>query len=163
MPIQKIKFPSQPGQTATNRIRVEIDVANRDVVLSSGAVGCETWAVAIDWVGAKYQATSPVVLVHGIRSSGAVWGPFREGLTAARVESDASINLADVAAPSPLPVGCPNIPYNNTSRTTSASCSRGSPRSPPLRHRQHPASRCTARAASTRAGLPLAPAPCRSR
>jgi hypothetical protein len=114
VPIQKIKFPSQPGQTATNRIRVEIDVANRDVVLSSGAVGCETWAVAVDWVGAKYQANSPVILVHGIRSSGAVWGPFREGLTAARVESDASINLVDVAAPATLPAGCPNIPYNNS-------------------------------------------------
>lgn len=114
VPIQKIKFPSAPGGTATNRIRIEIDVANRDVVLSSGAVGCETWAVAIDWVGAKYQANSPVVLVHGIRSSGAVWANFRAGLTAARQESDASINLTDVAAPAPLPAGCPNIPYNNS-------------------------------------------------
>lgn len=114
VPIQKIKFPSQPGQTATNRIRVEIDVANRDVVLSSGAVGCEPWAVAVDWVGAKYEASSPVVLVHDFRSSGAAWGPFREGLAATRVESDASINLAEVASPATVPVGCPNIPYNNS-------------------------------------------------
>ncbi len=114
VPISKIKFPAAPGGVAINRLRVEIDVANRDVPLSSGAVGCEVWAVAIDWIGAKYQATSPVVLVHGIRSSGAVWGNFRTGLTSNRVESDASITLNDPAAPDPLPAGCPNIAYNNT-------------------------------------------------
>ncbi|HET8647906.1 MAG TPA: hypothetical protein VFO85_20590 [Vicinamibacteria bacterium] len=114
VPIRKIKFPSSPGGTAVNRIRVDIDVANKDVVLSSGAVGCEVWAVAVDWIGIQYKASSPVVLVHGIRSSGAVWGNFRAGLTAERVESDNTINLADPAAPNPLPAGCPDIPYNNT-------------------------------------------------
>jgi hypothetical protein len=114
VPIRKLKFPSAPGQTAINRLRVEIDVANRDVPLSSGAIGCEVWAVAVDWIGAKYQASSPVVLVHGIRSGGAVWANFRTGLTSQRVESDASITMADPAAPDPLPAGCPNIPYNNT-------------------------------------------------
>jgi hypothetical protein len=114
VPIGKLKFPATPGATAVNRLRVEIDVANRDVPLSSGAVGCEVWAVAVDWIGAKYQATSPVVLVHGIRSSGAVWGNFRTGLQSQRVESDASITLADPPAPDPIPAGCPNIAYNNT-------------------------------------------------
>ena len=114
VPVSKLKFPASPGAVAINRLRVEIDVANRDVPLSSGAIGCEVWAVAIDWIGAKYQATSPVVLVHGINSSGAVWGNFRAGLTAERVESDFSINLTDPAAPNPVPVGCPDIPYNNT-------------------------------------------------
>lgn len=114
VPIGKIKFPSAPGAVAVNRLRVEIDVANKDVVLSSGAVGCEVWAVAIDWIGVQYKASSPVILVHGIRSSGEVWGNFRAGLTAERVESDNSIDLADPAAPDPIPAGCPDIPYNNT-------------------------------------------------
>jgi hypothetical protein len=114
VPIQKLKFPATPGAVAVNRLRIEIDVANRDVPLSSGAIGCEVWAVAIDWIGAKYQATSPVVLVHGIRSNGDVWGNFRTGLTANRVESDASITMTDPPAPDPVPAGCPNIAYNNT-------------------------------------------------
>lgn len=114
VPISKIKFPSAPGATALNRFRVAIDVANKDVVLSSGAIGAEIWATAIDWVGIKYEASSPVVLVHGIRSSGAAFADFQIGLTSNYVVSDASINLADVAAPDPLPSGCPDIPYNNS-------------------------------------------------
>ena len=38
VPVAKLKFPSAPGQTAVNRFRVEVDTANKDVVLSSGAV-----------------------------------------------------------------------------------------------------------------------------
>lgn len=41
--ISKIKFPSVPGETAINQFRIDIDVANQDVVLSSGAVGCGLW------------------------------------------------------------------------------------------------------------------------
>ena len=122
MPVQKLKFPSQPGDGPINRLRVEIDVANRDVPLSSGAVGCEVWAVAIDWIGAKYQATSPVVLVHGINSSGAVWGTFRDGphRGARRVGRQHQPHRPG-GARRRCPPAVPNIPYNNRSRTTSAS------------------------------------------
>ncbi len=114
VPISRIKFPSAPGQVAINRFRVDVDVANRDVVMSTGAVGAEIWATAIDWIGIKFEATSPVVLVHGIRSNGAVFANFVAGLTAERVTSDNSINLTDVAAPDPLPTTCTNVPYNNS-------------------------------------------------
>jgi len=114
VPISKLKFPSSPGATAINRFRVDIDTANKDVVLSSGAVGCEVWGVAIDWVGIKFKASSPVALVHGIRSSGAVWGDFKAGLADDKVESDNTITLADPPAPDPAPVGCGAEPYNDT-------------------------------------------------
>ena len=115
VPIGKIKFPSAPGGTAMNRFRVEVDTANRDVVLSSGAVGCEVWAVAVDWVGIKFEASSPVVMVHGIRSAGAAFGNFKAGLEAHRVKAnDNSINLTDPAAPDPVPPGCPASAYNDT-------------------------------------------------
>jgi pimeloyl-ACP methyl ester carboxylesterase len=113
--ISKIKFPGTPGATAMNRFRVEIDTANEDVVLSSGAVGCFVWAVAIDWIGIKFEASSPVVMVHGIRSSGGAFANFKAGLEAMGVKAnDNTIDLTDVAAPDPLPVGCPSIAYNNT-------------------------------------------------
>jgi hypothetical protein len=115
VPVAKIKFPSAPGATAINRFRIDVDTANRDVVLSTGAIGCEVWAVAIDWVGIKFEASSPVVMVHGIRSSGAAFANFRAGLLAERVRAnDNSIALTDPAAPDPIPPGCPAIPYNNT-------------------------------------------------
>lgn len=115
VPVGKLKFPSAPGQTATNRFRVEIDTANRDVVLSSGAVGCQVWAVAIDWIGVRYEASSPVVMVHGIRSSGAAFANFKAGLEAEQVfANDNSIALTDPAAPDPIPTGCPDNAYNNT-------------------------------------------------
>lgn len=115
VPVAKIKFPSAPGATAMNRFRIEVDTANRDVVLSSGAIGCEVWAVAIDWVGIKLEASSPVVMVHGIRSAGAAFGNFKAGLEAQRVKAnDNTINLTDAAAPDPVPPGCPASAYNNT-------------------------------------------------
>ncbi len=120
--ISKIKFPSVPGETAINRFRIDIDTANRDVVLSSGAVGCGTgWSTAIDWIGVKYEASSPVILVHGIRPAilpltlaEDIFADFRTGLDNRYVVSDASINLNDLVAPDPIPAGCPNIPYNNS-------------------------------------------------
>lgn len=115
VPVSKLKFPSAPGQAALNRFRVEIDAANKDVVLSSGAVGCDVWAVAIDWISAKYEAASPVVMVHGIRSSGAAFASFRAGLEAESVlANDNSITLTDAAAPDPIPPGCPASAYNDT-------------------------------------------------
>lgn len=114
IPIEKMRFPSAPGEVAINRIRLEIDVANRDILLSSGAEGCRVWATEIDWVGLQFRAAAPVVLVHGINSSGATFAEFQEGLESQLVASDASINLVDLPQPDPLPPGCPDIPYNQS-------------------------------------------------
>jgi hypothetical protein len=114
VPIEKLKFPSSPGASAINTISVDVDTANADVVLSSGAVGCEVWGVTVDWVGIKFKASSPVVLVHGIRSQGGVWGNFRSGLDAEHVVSDNSITLGAPATPDPAPVGCADSQYNDS-------------------------------------------------
>jgi hypothetical protein len=115
VPIRKLKFPSSPGAVAINRLRVDIDTANTDVVLSSGAVGCYAWAVSIDWIGLTFEAASPVVMVHGINSSGAAFVNFQRGLQAEQVHAvDSSIAMTDLPAPDPVPAGCPNIPYNNS-------------------------------------------------
>lgn len=112
--IEKLKFPDAPGGVGTNIVEIEIDTGNKDVVLSSGAVGCQVWATEIDWASIQFEAADPVVLVHGINSSGAAFENFEIGLGANRVISDASIDLTDQAAPDPIPQGCPNIPYNNS-------------------------------------------------
>lgn len=65
IPIQDIRFPTSQGAVATNKLEIRIDQANKDVVLSSGQVGCEVWLVDIDWAALKFQATSPVVLIPG--------------------------------------------------------------------------------------------------
>ncbi len=115
VPIGKLKFPSQPGHTATNQFRLDIDVGNRNVMLSSGRVGCDRWAVTIDWIGIKYEASSPVVMVHGIRSSGEAFGYFKAGIEAELVmANDLSISLVEPIAPTPIPPGCPDIPYNRS-------------------------------------------------
>jgi triacylglycerol esterase/lipase EstA (alpha/beta hydrolase family) len=115
IPIAKLKFPSAPGDTAVNRFRVDIDTANENVTLSSGAVGCEVWAVEIDWIGIKFEASSPVIMVHGIRSAGDTFSNFKAGLEAEGIKAnDNSISMTDPAAPNPIPPGCPDIPYNNT-------------------------------------------------
>ena len=121
VPISKLRFPSQPGQTATNQFRLDIDVGNRDAVLSSGAIGCDRWAVTIDWIGLRYEASSPVVMVHGIDSSGGMFGDFRSGLEATLVmANDISIHLSDPVAPHPIPTGCPDIEYNRSIRANIA-------------------------------------------
>jgi hypothetical protein len=113
--ISKIKFPSAPGETAINQFRIDVDVANQDVVLSSGAIGCGNgWSTSIDWIGILYQAASPVILVHGINSKGSAFADFQAGLDISYVVSDASIELQDLPTPEPIPAGCPDIPYNNS-------------------------------------------------
>lgn len=114
VPITEIKFPSQPGEVAINHIRIDVDVANEGVVLSSGIVGCDVWSTEIDWVGLKFKAASPVVFVHGIRSQGTVFSNMKTGFDSNFVTSNLSINLVDTPKPDPLPPGCPDIPYNNS-------------------------------------------------
>jgi hypothetical protein len=115
VPISRLRFPSSPGATAVNRFRIDIDVANQNVSLSGGGHGCRVWAVAIDWIGVKFEASAPVVMVHGIRSNGSAFDNFKSGLAAERVAAaDNTISLTDTPAPDPIPTGCPSIAYNNT-------------------------------------------------
>lgn len=69
IPMDKIRFPAVPGETAINTVGIKIDVANRDVPLSSGVVGCQVWATEIDWAALKIEATSPIAFVPGLSGS----------------------------------------------------------------------------------------------
>lgn len=69
IPIEKVHFPTSPGGTGVNTVSIKVDVANRDVVLSSGQVGCRVWATEIDWAALKFEATSLVALVPGLSGS----------------------------------------------------------------------------------------------
>ncbi|MFN2274333.1 MAG: choice-of-anchor X domain-containing protein, partial [Anaerolineales bacterium] len=71
VPIEWINFPPDPGPGAIptptfNTIRIDIDVANVE----------EHWCTSIDWGEISVEVARPVVMVHGIRSSGATWGPW---------------------------------------------------------------------------------------
>ena len=115
VPIGALRFPRHPGDIATNQFRLDIDVANKDVVLSSGRVGCDRWAVTIDWIGVRYEASSPVLMVHGINSSGDTFNRFRFGLEEEFVRAtDLSVTLVEPAAPGSLLPGCPDISYNKS-------------------------------------------------
>lgn len=82
--IQKLKFPTVPAGIGHNTIKIKIDVANRDVVLSSGQVGCRVWATEIDWAAVEFKVTSPVAFLPGMF-----------GLTDSWEDSGAVGNLAD--------------------------------------------------------------------
>jgi hypothetical protein len=64
--IAKVNFPTSPGGVGSNELRIEIDTANADVPLSGGGVGCKVWYTEADWVGVRFEDTSPVVLVPGL-------------------------------------------------------------------------------------------------
>ncbi|WP_299810288.1 hypothetical protein [uncultured Shewanella sp.] len=66
VPIDKVNFPSAPGQVAINTIQIAIDVNNIDVPLSGGGVGCKVWATSIDWVGLKFETAKPIYLLPGL-------------------------------------------------------------------------------------------------
>lgn len=69
VPIHKVNFPSSPGGVAENTISIKIDVANADVPLSGGGIGCQVWATEIDWVGIKFDAAQPIYLMAGLFGS----------------------------------------------------------------------------------------------
>lgn len=83
LPISKLKFPAQPGDTANNLLEIRVDQKNKDVVLSSGAVGCEVWFTEVDWAQVTFQAMSPVVFIHGINNTGTKWAKFTSHFRAA--------------------------------------------------------------------------------
>jgi pimeloyl-ACP methyl ester carboxylesterase len=70
IPIEWVNFPDDPGPGGTiipkdNVVQIDIDVDNA----GSG----EYWCTAIDWATLAIEAPRPVVMVHGILSSGAAW------------------------------------------------------------------------------------------
>lgn len=95
--ISQVKFPSEPGGIGQNEITIDIDVGNRDLVLSSGQVGCRVWAVEVDWVAIEFEAMSPVVFVHGIRGTGQDWidNGFKAFFEDRNIVVDARISLSE--------------------------------------------------------------------
>jgi len=79
IPIEWVNFPSDPGDhnlvsPASNVIRIDIDTENVE----------EEWCTAIDYAALSFKAARPVVLVHGMVSSGGTWaspGIWRAKLT----------------------------------------------------------------------------------
>lgn len=114
IPTGKLKFPSAPGGVAINEIRIKIDVANEDVVLSSGRVGCVVWATSIDWVAIQFDAAAPVVLVHGMKSTGSELQDLKTGFNSFNMLADNSITFPPQDKPSVMPYGCGSEPYNES-------------------------------------------------
>lgn len=69
LPISKLRLPTSPGGIGYNTLKVRIDTANANVPLSGGGTGCQVWATEVDWVGIKFEATSPVMLIAGLFGS----------------------------------------------------------------------------------------------
>jgi pimeloyl-ACP methyl ester carboxylesterase len=68
VPIEWVNFPSDPGPggsvtPADNTIRIDIDTANSEFV----------WCTSIDWAAITIDVARPVVMAHGILSSGSTW------------------------------------------------------------------------------------------
>lgn len=69
VPIEWVNFPQSdpgPGGTVTpadNVIRIDIDTANTN----------EVWCTSIDWASLTFDVARPLVMVHGILSSGSAW------------------------------------------------------------------------------------------
>ncbi len=92
IPIEWINFPSDPGPGGTvtpvdNFIRIDIDTANSE----------EVWCVAIDWVELKIEIARPVVMAHGILSSGSTWsGQWVPGLGQLGVPNTNELNMGNL-------------------------------------------------------------------
>jgi uncharacterized repeat protein (TIGR01451 family) len=68
VPIEWVNFPADPGPggsivPADNTVQIDIDTANSDFV----------WCTAIDWAALTFKVARPVVMAHGILSSGEAW------------------------------------------------------------------------------------------
>jgi len=69
VPIELLRFPSAQGKfatgstpvTATNTIRIDIDVTNAG------------WCMAVDWAALQVNAIAPLVLIHGISTNQEAW------------------------------------------------------------------------------------------
>lgn len=71
VPIDWVQFPTEPGsggrpEPVANTIEIHIDVANAE----------EYWCTQIDWASLRVDVARPVVMAHGILSSGSTWDPW---------------------------------------------------------------------------------------
>lgn len=88
VPISWINFPTEPGLggspiPAVNSIQIDIDVENTE----------EHWCTAIDWAEISFEVARPIVMVHGIRSSGATWIPWASRLDRLGVPNSRNLDL----------------------------------------------------------------------
>ncbi|RTR33166.1 hypothetical protein [Shewanella atlantica] len=64
--ISKLNLPTSQGEVSENVVQIRIDAGNEFVELSSGKVGCQKWAVEIDYVTLEYEVVDPVLLIVGL-------------------------------------------------------------------------------------------------
>tara|TARA_R110000851_G_scaffold129525_1_gene262228 strand:- start:4021 stop:5622 length:1602 start_codon:yes stop_codon:yes gene_type:complete len=64
--ISKLNLPTSPGEVSENLVQIRIDAGNEFVELSSGAIGCQKWAVEVDYVTLEYEVVDPVLLIVGL-------------------------------------------------------------------------------------------------
>lgn len=112
--VSKLRFPAAPGGVGVNELRVKIDTGNRDIILSSGRVGCRQWATTIDWVGIEFAASAPVGLVHGMNAQDSQWDGLKQVMQANQIVADSNIYLPGPARPETLPLDCGAHPYNQS-------------------------------------------------
>ena len=92
VPIEWVHFPKDPGKDKTltkeiNTIRIDIDTANT----------ADDWCTSVDWAALSIQVARPVVLVHGIFSSGGTWDPqWVNGLTSLGLPFSNALNMGDL-------------------------------------------------------------------
>jgi pimeloyl-ACP methyl ester carboxylesterase len=93
VPIEWVRFPNKgtltaPLVSALNEIRIEIDTANADA-------GMALWCTSVSWANMRFNAMSPVVLIHGNTSDGGFFqrNKFTEYLDTLNLPYDRSINL----------------------------------------------------------------------
>lgn len=71
--ISKLNLPTSPGEVSDNLVQIRIDAGNQFVKLSSGAIGCQKWAVEVDYVTLEYQVADPVLFLPGMGGSGSAF------------------------------------------------------------------------------------------
>lgn len=92
VPIDWVRFPADPGQgnevePMANEVRIDIDTAN----------GEEVWCTSIDWAALSIEASRPVVMAHGILSSGGTWaGTWVPGLRGLGLPHSNELNMGNL-------------------------------------------------------------------
>lgn len=92
VPIEWVNFPDDPGHGGTltpsdNTIQIDIDTANAD----------ELWCTSIDWAALSIEVARPVVMAHGILSSGATWSStWVPNLNDAGIPNSNALNMGNL-------------------------------------------------------------------
>ena len=92
VPIEWVSFADDPGQGNTstpkdNVVRIDIDTANSE----------EAWCTSIDWAALSIEAARPVVMAHGILSSGGTWsGRWVPGLNGLGLPNSNELNMGNL-------------------------------------------------------------------